>query len=85
MSSAKRSLAVAASLVLAANGFMSSAQAQQQYSRDVLGSPTIPGPISVYDNWASMTSFPITFPLTQALSMSELDNVLRLKKSRRSF
>ncbi|MGB0125938.1 MAG: hypothetical protein WA419_20120 [Silvibacterium sp.] len=85
MSSAKRVLVLAASLVLAANGFMSSAQAQQRYSRDVLGSPTIPDPISVYDNWAAYDELSDNVPLTQALAMGELDNVLRLKKSGARF
>ncbi|MGC2161093.1 MAG: hypothetical protein WA634_04210 [Silvibacterium sp.] len=59
--------------------------AQEQYSRAVLGSPTIPDPISVYDNWSAYDELSDNVPLTQALSMEELDNLLRLQKSGARF
>jgi hypothetical protein len=50
MSSRKRILTVAGSLMVIAGSLLASAQ--QGYSRAALGSPTIPDPISVYDNWS---------------------------------
>jgi hypothetical protein len=41
----------------------------------------IPDPISVYDNWAAYDELSDHVPLTEALSMKELDNMLRLRKS----
>lgn len=58
---------------------------QQKYSRRALGSPTIPGPISVYDNWSSYDELSDHVPLTQALALRELDQVVRLKKSGAQF
>lgn len=52
----------------------------QKYSSSTLGSPTIAGPISVYDNWSSYDELSDNVPLTESLAMRELDNVLRLKK-----
>lgn len=83
MSSAKRAIVVASSLILFAGGLMASAQ--QQYSRTALSSPTLPDPISVYDNWSAYDELSDTVPLTQALTMEELDNVLRLRKSGARF
>jgi hypothetical protein len=57
------------------------ASAQTRYSRAALASPTIPDPISVYDNWAAYDELSDHVPLTEALSMKELDNVLRLRKA----
>lgn len=54
--------------------------AQQRYSRAVLGSPTVPDPIFVYDNWSAYDELSDHVPLTEALSMRELDQMLRLKK-----
>lgn len=56
------------------------ASGQQQFSRTALGSPTISDPISVYDNWSAYDELSDHVPLTQALAMRELDQVLRLKK-----
>ena len=56
------------------------ASAQQRYSRAVLGSPTVPDPIFVYDNWSAYDELSDHVPLTEALSMRELDQMLRLKK-----
>jgi hypothetical protein len=78
MSSRKRVLEAAGSLMVIAGSLMASAQ--ERYSRDVLGSPTIPDPISVYDNWSVYDELSDNVPLTQALTMSELDQVLRLRK-----
>lgn len=54
---------------------------QSRYSRTALASPTIPDPISVYDNWSAYDELSDHVPLTEALSMEELDNVLRLRRS----
>ena len=78
MSSRRRVLVVAGSLIVIAGSLVASAQ--ESYSRDRLGSPTIPDPISVYDNWSVYDELSDNVPLTQALTMSELDQVLRLRK-----
>ena len=79
MSSMKRALAVAASSLWLR--VVSWLRRRRTYSRDVLGSPTISDPISVYDNWAAYDELSDNVPLTQSLAMGELDNVLRLRKS----
>ena len=81
MSSRKRLLAAAVSLMV----ISWIALAQEGYSRDLLGSPTIPDPISVYDNWSVYDELSDNVPLTQALTMNELDQVLRLRKSGARF
>jgi hypothetical protein len=83
MSNATRILVAASSLILVAGSF--TAPAQEPYSRTALGSPTIPDPISVYDNWAAYDELSDNVPLTQALTMRELDNVLRLRKAGARF
>lgn len=83
MSSKKGVVLAAFGVVLVASGSLASAQ--QQYSRAALGSPTLPDPISVYDNWAAYDELSDNVPLTEALSMRELDNLLRLKKSGARF
>ena len=82
MSRAKRyiSAAVGFVLVIGLCGVVAQSSAPQKYSRSALGSPTISGPISVYDNWSSYDELSDHVPLTQHLAMEELDNVLRLKK-----
>jgi hypothetical protein len=50
------------------------ASAQQQYSSGVRGSPTVPDPISVYDNWSAYDELSDHVPLTETLSMRELEN-----------
>lgn len=45
----------------------------------------MPDPISVYDNWGAYDELSDNVPLTQALAMRELDNVVRLKKSGARF
>lgn len=82
MNSTKRLAAVAAGFFLI-GGACSSAQnsaAPQRYSRDVLGSPMLPDPISIYNNWSSYDELSDNIPLTQDLAMRELDNVIRLRK-----
>jgi hypothetical protein len=71
-------LVIAAALFLAP--IPATINSQTQYSRTALASPTIPDPISVYDNWAAYDELSDNVPLTEALSMKELDNVLRLRK-----
>jgi hypothetical protein len=53
---------------------------QASYSRLALASPTLPDPISVYDNWAAYDELSDNVPLTEDLSLKELDNVLRLRR-----
>jgi hypothetical protein len=79
MTSANRLVIAAATLLMAPTPWMASAGAQ--YSRAALASPTIPDPISVYDNWSVYDELSDNVPLTEALSMNELDNMLRLRKS----
>jgi hypothetical protein len=71
-------VAVAAVWIAQAPG---TAYTQTQYSRAALASPMIPDPISVYDNWAAYDELSDHVPLTEALSMKELDNMLRLRQS----
>lgn len=54
-------------------------EAQQKFSPSNLASPTVPGPISVYDNWSTYDELSDHVPLTQELTMRELDQVLRLR------
>lgn len=58
----------------------SRSSAQARYSRAALASPVIPDPISVYDNWAAYDELSDNVPLTEVLSLKELDNVIRLKR-----
>lgn len=58
----------------------SGSPAQTRYSRTALASPVIPDPISVYDNWAAYDELSDNVPLTENLSLKELDNVIRLKR-----
>lgn len=55
-------------------------QAAQDYSRNDLGAPLLPDPISIYNNWSSYDELSDNIPLTQELAMRELDNVIRLRK-----
>ncbi|MGA8529835.1 MAG: hypothetical protein WB622_08975, partial [Acidobacteriaceae bacterium] len=55
-------------------------EAQQKFSASELASPTVPGPISVYDNWSTYDELSDHVPLTQQLTMRELDQVLRLRR-----
>ena len=82
MNCAKRLSAVIAGFVLVAGACSAAPDSSvaQKYSSSALGSPTIPGPISVYDNWSSYDELSDNVPLTESLAMRELDNVLRLKK-----
>lgn len=68
------------SAVLIAATIPHRAVGQAKYSRTALASPTIADPISVYDNWAAYDELSDNVPLTEALSLKELDNVLRLKR-----
>ena len=53
---------------------------QAKYSRKALASPTIADPISVYDNWSAYDELSDNVPLTEQLSLKELNNVLRLRR-----
>jgi hypothetical protein len=50
-----------------------------------LGLPALSRPISVYDNWSAYDELSDNVPLTQDLSMRELDQLLRLKKAGARF
>jgi hypothetical protein len=61
------------------------APGQQAYSRSALAAPTLPNPISVYDNWSTYDELSDHVPLTQALTLQELDQVLRLRRAGARF
>lgn len=67
-----------AALIVAA--IPTGAVGQAKYSRTSLASPTIADPISVYDNWAAYDELSDNVPLTEQLTLKELDNVLRLRR-----
>lgn len=67
-------------VVLIAAAIPCSSVGQAKYSRTALASPTIADPISVYDNWAAYDELSDNVPLTEELTLRELDNVLRLKR-----
>lgn len=83
MSSMKAWIVPVTGFLLAAGSL--TVTAQQPYSRAELGSPTLPNPISVYDNWSSYDELSDHVPLTEALSMRELQQVIRLKKAGAHF
>lgn len=74
-------LAVFATLLIAAAPTF----AQRSYDRSALASPTIPGPISVYDNWSTYDELSDNVPLTEASTMLELDQLLRLRQAGARF
>lgn len=76
--------AALAALGLAAAPAHAPAQSQQ-YSRTALASPTLPNPISVYDNWSTYDELSDNVPLTEALTMQELDQLLRLRRAGARF
>ncbi len=43
-----------------------------------------PKPVFIYNNWSSYDELSDNIPLTEELAMKELNEVLRLKKKRRS-
>lgn len=61
------------------------APAQQAYSRAPLASTTLPNPISVYDNWSTYDELSDHVPLTEALTLQELDQVMRLRRAGARF
>jgi len=67
-------------LALVAAATSAVAPGQASYSRTALASPTIADPISVYDNWAAYDELSDNVPLTEGLTLKELDNVLRLRR-----
>ncbi|HEY4011560.1 MAG TPA: hypothetical protein VGM11_15500 [Acidobacteriaceae bacterium] len=71
---------VGLALALMAVATPHAATPQAKYSRSALASPTIPDPISVYDNWAAYDELSDNVPLTESLTLKELDNVLRLRR-----
>lgn len=60
-------------------------QVQQTYSRASLTSPVLPDPVSIYDNWSTYDELSDNVPLTQALAMKELDQLIRLHKAGARF
>lgn len=61
------------------------ASAQQPYDRSALAAPTLPNPISVYDNWSTYDELSDNVPLTEALTMQELDQLVRLRRAGARF
>ena len=57
----------------------------QAFAAAKLGSPTVPGPIAVYDNWSVYDELSDHVPLTEDLSLKELDQLIRLKQSGARF
>ncbi|MGB9146584.1 MAG: hypothetical protein WCC14_12235 [Acidobacteriaceae bacterium] len=60
-------------------------QTQQTYSRAALTSPLLPDPVSIYDNWSTYDELSDHVPLTQALAMRELDQLIKLRKAGARF
>ncbi len=60
-------------------------QMQQTYSRSALSSPFLTDPVSIYDNWSTYDELSDHVPLTQALAMKELDQLVRLRKAGARF
>lgn len=84
--SARRLAAVVFCLFLSGVGMAAlHGQTDENFSRADLGSPTLPGPISVYDDWSAYDELSDNVPLTEDLAMRELDQVLRLKKAGARF
>lgn len=75
-----RSLATATAALSILHGSCH-APAQTRYDRSALGSHILPDPISVYDNWSVYDELSDNVPLTEELSMKELDNMLRLRRA----
>ena len=50
-----------------------------------LGEKVLPGPVFVYNNWSSYDELSDNIPLTEDLAMRELNEIVRLKKSRVQF
>jgi hypothetical protein len=71
---------VAALLVVLSSASMAAGN-PQKFSPSNLGSPTISGPISVYDNWSTYDELSDHVPLTEDLTMRELSQVLRLRRA----
>jgi hypothetical protein len=76
---------VFAALIVAAPALTAPAVAQQQYARSALAAPTLPNPISVYDNWSTYDELSDNVPLTEALTMQELDQLVRLRRAGARF
>lgn len=74
-------LAILSAIVLAA----AAGSAQQPYDRSALAAPTLPNPIAVYDNWSTYDELSDNVPLTEALTMQELDQLLRLRRGGARF
>ncbi|HEX4311304.1 MAG TPA: hypothetical protein VHZ25_14825, partial [Acidobacteriaceae bacterium] len=77
---------LAATLVFVGSGDVHAQESvSQRFEPARLGSLTIPGPIAVYDNWSVYDELSDNVPLTEQLSMRELDQLIRLKKSGARF
>lgn len=53
---------------------------EQRWDSQALGTPLLRDPIWVYNNWSSYDELSDNIPLTEALAMRELDELLRLRK-----
>lgn len=84
MTNSSRVLAI----VVAATALVGATQAwpqQEQYLRSQLASPTLPNPITVYDNWSTYDELSDHVPLTESLTMQELDQMVRLRHAGAHF
>lgn len=84
MTNSSRVLAIS----LAAAALVGATQAwpqQERYSRSQLASPTLPNPITVYDNWSTYDELSDHVPLTESLTMQELDQLVRLRQAGAHF
>jgi hypothetical protein len=75
-------------IVLAAAALIPATQAhpqEERYSRSQLPSPTLPNPITVYDNWSTYDELSDHVPLTESLTMQELNQLLRLRQAGAHF
>ena len=58
-----------------------SPQAHTRSARNEPLPPALSAPISVYNNWSAYDELSDNIPLTEALAMRELDELLRLERS----
>jgi hypothetical protein len=84
----RKILAMWLSLASCASGVMAGPQegkiekpvhADATWNRAALGEPFLPDPIWVYNDWSAYDELSDNIPLTEALAMRELDEIVRLK------
>jgi len=64
----------------AAPGAQAPDHSSPEWSPAKLGAPLLPDPIWVYNDWSAYDELSDNIPLTEALAMRELDQVLRLRR-----